>query len=60
MTIILIGIVSLMAGLLMLVTSLKSTSDHIPRDGFVRAIDIDSDLSAHKEEAMRWSRRFAG
>jgi hypothetical protein len=29
----------------------KSTSDHIPRDGFVRAIDIDSDLSAHKEEA---------
>jgi hypothetical protein len=29
----------------------KGTSDHIPRDGFVRAIDIDSDLSAHKEEA---------
>jgi hypothetical protein len=29
----------------------KSTSDHIPRDGMVRAIDIDSDLSAHKEEA---------
>jgi hypothetical protein len=29
----------------------KSTSDHIPRDGIVRAIDIDSDLSAHKEEA---------
>jgi hypothetical protein len=29
----------------------KGTSDHIPRDGIVRAIDIDSDLSAHKEEA---------
>ena len=28
----------------------KGTSDHIPRDGIVRAIDIDSDLSAHKEE----------
>ena len=27
------------------------SSDHIPRDGIVRAIDIDSDLSAHKEEA---------
>jgi len=29
----------------------KGSSDHIPRDGIVRAIDIDSDLSAHKEEA---------
>jgi hypothetical protein len=29
----------------------KGTSDHIPRDGIVRALDIDSDLSAHKEEA---------
>ena len=28
----------------------KGTSDHIARDGIVRAIDIDSDLSAHKEE----------
>jgi hypothetical protein len=27
------------------------SSDHIPVDGIVRAIDIDSDLSAHKEEA---------
>ena len=27
------------------------TSDHIPVDGFCRAIDIDSDLNAHKEEA---------
>lgn len=29
----------------------KGSSDHIPVDGFVRAIDIDSDLSSHKEEA---------
>jgi hypothetical protein len=29
----------------------KGTSDHIPRDGIVRALDIDADLSAHKEEA---------
>jgi hypothetical protein len=29
----------------------QGTSDHIPRDGIVRALDIDSDLSAHKEEA---------
>jgi hypothetical protein len=29
----------------------KGNSDHIPVDGIVRAIDIDSDLSAHKEEA---------
>lgn len=29
----------------------KSNSDHIPRDGIVRAIDIDADLGAHKEEA---------
>lgn len=26
-------------------------SDHIPRNGIVRAIDVDSDLGAHKEEA---------
>jgi hypothetical protein len=31
----------------------KSTSDHIPRDGIVRAIDIDSELSAHKKKLMR-------
>jgi hypothetical protein len=29
----------------------QGTSDHIPRDGIVRALDIDADLSAHKEEA---------
>ena len=29
----------------------KGTSDHIPANGIVRAIDIDSDLAAHKEEA---------
>ena len=29
----------------------NSSSDHIPRDGIVRALDIDSDLAAHKEEA---------
>jgi len=29
----------------------NSSSDHIPRDGIVRALDIDADLSAHKEEA---------
>ena len=31
----------------------KGTSDHIPdaKSGIVRAIDIDTDLSAHKEEA---------
>ena len=32
----------------------KGNSDHIPdarRNGIVRAIDIDADLSAHKEEA---------
>jgi hypothetical protein len=29
----------------------KASSDHIPIDGIVRAVDIDSDLSAHKEEA---------
>jgi len=27
------------------------TSDHIPVDGICRAIDIDSNLNAHKEEA---------
>lgn len=30
----------------------KGTSDHIPVNGIVRAIDIDSDLGAHKEEAF--------
>ena len=29
----------------------KGTSDHIPVDGIVRAIDIDADLNAHPEEA---------
>jgi hypothetical protein len=31
----------------------KGTSDHIPdaRTGIVRALDVDADLSAHKEEA---------
>ncbi len=32
----------------------KGSSDHIPDDragGIVRALDIDADLSAHKEEA---------
>ncbi len=29
----------------------KGNSDHIPVDGIVRALDIDADLSAHKEEA---------
>jgi hypothetical protein len=29
----------------------KGNSDHIPANGMVRAIDIDSDLAAHKEEA---------
>ena len=29
----------------------KGTSDHIPKDGIVRALDIDADLNAHKEEA---------
>ncbi len=37
----------------------KGSSDHIPVDGIVRALDIDADLSAHKEEATAkelWSR----
>ncbi len=29
----------------------KGSSDHIPANGVVRALDIDADLSAHKEEA---------
>lgn len=29
----------------------KGNSDHIPKNGIVRAIDIDADLAAHKEEA---------
>ena len=29
----------------------NSNSDHIPRNGIVRAIDVDADLNAHKEEA---------
>jgi len=28
----------------------KGTSDHIPRDGIVRALDIDANLNAHSEE----------
>jgi hypothetical protein len=28
----------------------KGTSDHIPRDGIVRALDIDANLNAHPEE----------
>ena len=34
------------------------TSDHIPVDGFCRAIDIDSDLNAHKEEAHSLAERI--
>lgn len=38
----------------------KGSSDHIPVDGIVRALDIDADLSAHKEEAYAGKlRRFA-
>lgn len=29
----------------------KGNSDHIPDNGIVRALDIDADLAAHKEEA---------
>ncbi len=29
----------------------KGNSDHIPQNGIVRALDIDADLAAHKEEA---------
>ena len=29
----------------------KGTSDHIPQNGIVRALDIDADLNAHREEA---------
>lgn len=29
----------------------KGTSDHIPQNGIVRALDIDADFNAHKEEA---------
>lgn len=29
----------------------KGKSDHIPKNGVVRAIDIDADLNAHPEEA---------
>jgi hypothetical protein len=28
----------------------KGNSDHIPQNGIVRAIDVDADLNAHKEE----------
>ena len=28
----------------------KGTSDHIPRDGIVRALDVDANLNAHPEE----------
>ena len=30
----------------------KSNSDHIPRGGIVRAIDVDADLKAHPEEVF--------
>ena len=30
----------------------KSNSDHIPVNGVVRAIDVDADLGAHKEEVF--------
>lgn len=30
----------------------KGNSDHIPLNGIVRAIDVDSDLNAHKEEVF--------
>jgi hypothetical protein len=30
----------------------KGNSDHIPRDGIVRALDIDSNLNAHPEEVF--------
>ena len=30
----------------------KGNSDHIPRDGIVRALDITSDLGAHSEEVF--------
>ena len=30
----------------------KGNSDHIPVNGIVRAIDVDSDLAAHKEEVF--------
>ena len=36
----------------------KGTSDHIPVDGIVRAIDIDADLQAHKEEAHSLAERI--
>ena len=36
----------------------KGNSDHIPVDGIVRAIDIDADLQAHKEEAHSLAERI--
>ena len=36
----------------------KGNSDHIPANGIVRAIDIDSDLAAHKEEAYALVEKF--
>ena len=30
----------------------KGNSDHIPSNGLVRAIDVDADLNAHKEEVF--------
>lgn len=36
----------------------KGVSDHIPVDGIVRAIDVDSDLQAHKEEAHSLAERI--
>jgi hypothetical protein len=34
------------------------TSDHIPVDGFCRAIDLDADFQAHKEEAHSVANRI--
>jgi hypothetical protein len=37
----------------------KSDHNPDPKSGIVRAIDVDADLAAHKEEVFDWSRRFA-
>ena len=36
----------------------QGTSDHIPVDGIVRAIDLDADFQAHKEEAHSVAERI--
>jgi hypothetical protein len=38
----------------------KGSSDHIPMDGIVRALDIDSDLNAHPEEAHTLADQIRG